>query len=35
MVRVEAEHVFHHLRHVREKRLALGLPAEDYWLSGK
>jgi uncharacterized damage-inducible protein DinB len=29
MVRVEAEHVFHHLRHVREKRLALGLPAED------
>jgi hypothetical protein len=26
MVGIEAEHVFHHVRHVRDKRRALGLP---------
>jgi uncharacterized damage-inducible protein DinB len=28
MVRLESEHVFHHLRHVQDKRRALGLPVE-------
>ena len=26
MLQIETEHVFHHLRHVAEKRMALGLP---------